>query len=87
MNGDVALDLVEKYPDLARSTTADGRYDSALSTLARMSSAFPHGESFSFWHNFIYSCKSLLISICKDLLCFFINVYKCSFFIFLTQLI
>ncbi|KAG8367152.1 hypothetical protein BUALT_Bualt16G0042900 [Buddleja alternifolia] len=50
---DVAMELVEKYPDLARSRRADGL--SALTTIAEMNSVFPSGENFSWWKNFIYS--------------------------------
>ncbi|KAG8367217.1 hypothetical protein BUALT_Bualt16G0049600 [Buddleja alternifolia] len=60
---DVALELVEKYPDLARSRRADGY--SALTTIAEMNSVFPSGESFGWWKSFIYSRIPLKLSTLK----------------------
>ncbi|KAL8456489.1 hypothetical protein ACS0TY_033796 [Phlomoides rotata] len=50
---DVALDLVDKYPDLARLGWDNG-HRCALSFMAEMESAFPSRESFRWWEKFIY---------------------------------
>ncbi|KAI3447210.1 hypothetical protein Pfo_003875 [Paulownia fortunei] len=57
---DVALDLVENYPDLARLRREDGH--SALATIAEMNSVFPSGERFSWWQNLIYCGIPLKLS-------------------------
>ncbi|XP_073278596.1 uncharacterized protein, partial [Primulina huaijiensis] len=54
---DVALYLVQKYPELA--TLSDEDDDYALQVIARMKSVFPSGKRFSWWQNWIYSCVPL----------------------------
>ncbi|XP_075497769.1 uncharacterized protein LOC142535003 [Primulina tabacum] len=54
---DVALYLVQKYPELA--TLSDDDDDYALQVIAGMKSVFPSGKSFNWWQNWIYSCVPL----------------------------
>ncbi|KAF5207889.1 Ankyrin repeat family protein [Thalictrum thalictroides] len=51
---DIALDLLEKYPTLAKSEDYDGR--NAITVLAKKPSAFPSGRLHGKWHH----CKSIL---------------------------
>lgn len=53
---DVALDLVVKYPNLARLRLGSTER-CALSIMAGMESVFPSRESFSWWEKLIYRCK------------------------------
>ncbi|KZT76699.1 hypothetical protein F511_46277, partial [Dorcoceras hygrometricum] len=52
---DVALYLVQKYPDLAKLSDNDDDY--ALQVIAETKSVFPSGQSLNWWQNWIYSCK------------------------------
>ncbi|XP_073278160.1 uncharacterized protein [Primulina huaijiensis] len=54
---DVALYLVQTYPELAMLSDDDDDY--ALQVIAGMKSVFPSGKSFSWWQNWIYSCVPL----------------------------
>ncbi|XP_073156783.1 uncharacterized protein [Henckelia pumila] len=54
---DVALYLVQKYPDLATLSDSEDAY--ALAEIAMTQSVFPSGERFSWWQNLIYSCVPL----------------------------
>ncbi|KAK4432812.1 hypothetical protein Salat_1043400 [Sesamum alatum] len=57
---DIALDLVKKYPDLARINPPDDR--SALEKISAKKSVFVSERRFNFWERFIASCESCLNS-------------------------
>ncbi|XP_073033542.1 uncharacterized protein [Primulina eburnea] len=61
---DVALYLVQKYPELATLSDDDDDDDDdggayALEVIAEIKSVFPSGKRFSWWQNWIYSCVPL----------------------------
>ncbi|KAM7275652.1 hypothetical protein ACFE04_017518 [Oxalis oulophora] len=51
---DIALDLLQHYPELA--TAQDSDNDTALDILTQKPSAFPSGSQLAFWQKCIYSC-------------------------------
>ncbi|KZV14329.1 ankyrin repeat-containing protein-like [Dorcoceras hygrometricum] len=57
---DVALYLVQKYPDLAKLSDNDDDY--ALQVIAGTKSVFPSGQSLNWWQNWIYSSIPLTSS-------------------------
>ncbi|KAA8531043.1 hypothetical protein F0562_005752 [Nyssa sinensis] len=60
---DIALDLVQQYPDLAIAVYKDSDESpnkvSTLITLATRHSAFPSGTWLNFWQDGIYSCMPI----------------------------
>ncbi|XP_007048307.2 PREDICTED: uncharacterized protein LOC18611803 isoform X1 [Theobroma cacao] len=54
---DIALDLVQRYPQLAIAEDTDG--DTALRILAQKPSAFPSGTQLKTWQWWIYKCIQL----------------------------
>ena len=54
---DIALDLLQKYPQLALEQDTDG--DTALGMMAQRPSAFPSGTPLAFWRRWIYACMQL----------------------------
>ncbi|KAA8531045.1 hypothetical protein F0562_005754 [Nyssa sinensis] len=60
---DIALDLVQQYPDLAIAVYKDSDESpnklSTLNTLATRHSAFPSGTWLNFWQHWIYSCMPI----------------------------
>ncbi|KAK3022807.1 hypothetical protein RJ639_047056 [Escallonia herrerae] len=50
---DVAMSLVQHYPELATFKLENGNY--ALKAIARKASAFPSGSGLSLWQRFIYA--------------------------------
>ncbi|XVF14931.1 hypothetical protein REPUB_Repub09cG0103600 [Reevesia pubescens] len=54
---DIALDLVQRYPQLAIAEDTD--QDTALNILAQKPSAFPSGTPLALWQRWIYKCIHL----------------------------
>ncbi|CAK7355022.1 unnamed protein product [Dovyalis caffra] len=50
---DIALDLLQLYPELALEKDSDG--DTALDMLAQKPSGFPSGTQFAWWQQWIYN--------------------------------
>ncbi|XP_058216519.1 uncharacterized protein LOC131327399 [Rhododendron vialii] len=51
---DVALNLMQRYPEAAKSKVDDNEY--ALARIARKPSTFPSGSGLNFWQCIIYCC-------------------------------
>ncbi|KAK3032809.1 hypothetical protein RJ639_035415, partial [Escallonia herrerae] len=54
---DIALDLVKRFPDLAKVNPREG--DSPLTAISRKASAFRSGIPLKFWEKLIYYCERL----------------------------
>lgn len=59
IDADIALDLLQKYKELAFAKDNDG--DTALGVLAQKPSAFPSGTTLALWQQWVYSCRYPLV--------------------------
>ncbi|KAK2971013.1 hypothetical protein RJ640_000362 [Escallonia rubra] len=61
---DIALDLVKRFPDLAKVNPIEG--DSPLTAISRKASAFRSGIPLKFWEKLIYYCAPIILENCSN---------------------